>query len=187
MIRSVAHAALDKIASDIEIRDAKAAQVKAEEAEARAQGLADELNAETSQILEMLDAEKAGRARLEDNLQHQIEDRELLMASMQQTNTAMSGVKQDLDEREERLSILKMELDEAKARVGASHAREDALRQGMNDLRSVRVVDYIMSRPDLCPAALVTGHTNAKALVSGGAAAAHAMVEAVKDAIAAYN
>eukprot|EP01043_Picozoa_sp_COSAG02_P035366 COSAG02_NODE_2528_length_8603_cov_109.592780_6_plen_1102_part_00 len=187
MIRSVAHAALDKIASDIEIRDAKAAQIKAEEAEARAQGLADELNAETSQILEMLDAEKAGRARLEDNLQHQIEDRELLMASMQQTNTAMSGVQQDLDEREERLSILKMELEEAKALVGASHAREDALRQGINDLRSVRVVDYIMSRPDLCPAGLVTGHTNATAFVKGGAAAAHAMVEAVKDAVGAYD
>jgi DNA-binding PadR family transcriptional regulator len=137
--------------------------------------------------LEMLDAEKAGRARLEDNLQHQIEDRELLMAAMQKTNTAMSGVKEELDEREERLSILQMELEEAQALVGSSHARETALRQGMNDLRSVRVVDYIMSRPDLCPSGLVTGHTNAKSFDKGGAAAAHAMVEAVKDAIGAYN
>jgi hypothetical protein len=44
-----------------------------------------------------------------------------------------------------------------------------------------------MSRPDLCPSGLVTGHTNAKSFDKGGAAAAHAMVEAVKDAIGAYN
>jgi chromosome segregation ATPase len=186
MIRSVAHAALDKVISDIEIGVAKEAQIHAEENQARAQALTDELNAETSQILEMLDFEKAGRARLEENLQHQIEDRELLMKAMQKTDTAMSGVKEELEEREEGLSMLQMQLEETQALVGASHARENALRKGMDDLRSVRVVDYIMSRPDLCPAALVTGHTNATGF-NGGAAAAHAMVGAVKDAIGAYN
>eukprot|EP01045_Picozoa_sp_COSAG04_P001551 COSAG04_NODE_53_length_30631_cov_16.782261_4_plen_1220_part_00 len=186
MIASVGHAALDKITSDIEVDTAKEAQIAAEEAQARAQALTDELNAETSQILEMLDAEKAGRSRLEESLQHQIADREQLMAALHQADGGMAGLKSELSERDEEKSSLQMELEESKALVSASHAREDALRKGMSDLRSVRVVDYILSRPDLCPANLVT-HQPTDAGHAGGAAAAHAMVGAVRAATAAHE
>jgi len=113
-------------------------------------------------------------------------NRELLMASMQRTDQQMHGVQGELEDREEVLSTLRMELEETQTLVRASHARESAHLKALTDVRSVRVVDYIMSRPDLCPAALVTGHTNATGH-RGGAAAAHAMVGAVKEATAAYD
>ena len=72
-----------------------------------------------------------------------------------QADGRMAGLKSELSERDEEKSSLQMELEESKALVSASHAREDALRKGMSDLRSVRVVDYILSRPDLA-ANLVT-------------------------------
>jgi uncharacterized protein YijF (DUF1287 family) len=151
MIKSCALACLSQLVSDVEVAVATAATETAKEAEEQAIVLSNTLNSETIQLMHMLDVERSRCKRIENNIHHQSVERERLMQKLQQKTAALAQSDTALGEREGAIEALRLQLEQSEAVVTAGHAREEALRRAIHDLGSARVVDYIMSRTDLCP------------------------------------
>jgi hypothetical protein len=152
MIESCAAACLIRLVADVELEAAKDVVAVAQRAEEAAINNAAELQNEASQLQEMLEDQEDTSARLQAELEDQIGDKEYIMADMGRREAALVALQDQVSSKEDGAIELRMEIEELAAKLKEGRAREDALRRGMQDLGSTRLVDYIMSRADLCPA-----------------------------------
>ena len=192
MILSCAMQCVEKLISDVEVLDAEGKAANSKAAEEAATNLADELQTETNQLMEMLESEQDASQGLQNALAEQISDKEHIMTDMGSREAMMVALQDEMACSADDYTELAMKLGAANDKLAAGRAREDALRKGMAEITSVRVVDYMLSRADLCPISLVTaveedleGSFREKA-IQPRTAGEH-MVDAATEASAAYS
>lgn len=151
MINSCAWSCISQIVSRVEVAMATAESVSAKQEQDRAIVMCNTLSGETNQLVQMLDVERSRCKQIESAIQHQGVEREHLMRQLQHKTKALAQSDNTVSERDGTIRSLHLELQKFKAGVTESRAREESMRRALHDLGSARVVDYIMSRSDLCP------------------------------------